>query len=246
MSSFKKSRGSIKEYFKWRSERSRAIVDRLDTVHKIKGQKILEIGFGYGSLLKMLYRKGATVVGTEVDINSYKVAKNLLPKTNKIKLVKVTDETLPFDKSSFDVVILFDVVEHVHNPKKMMRECNRVLRKDGVLYAEFTPYYSVVGHHLYDYSKLPIHYLPQALIKQLIYTKHIESAFTPDQYWNQFITLNKLRVSEFQNYVSKLTKIKEKFIVKYPDLFEMNLPFLNYLGFIKDFFIMSFEGFYRK
>ena len=246
MSSFKKSRGSIKEYFKWRSARNNTVVEKLDKIKKIKGQKILEIGFGYGSLLKLLYSKGANVVGTEVDSNSYKIAKHLLPKTKKIKLIQVKGETLPFKNADFDMVILFDVIEHVTNPLKMIQECKRILKKNGVIYAEFTPYYSVVGHHLYDYSKLPIHYLPQYVVKQLVFNKHIESVFTPDQYWSQFVTLNKLKVSSFQSYVSKLTKIDEKFIIKYPDLFEINLPFLNNLGPIKDFFIMSFEGIYRK
>lgn len=246
MSSFKKSRGSIKEYFKWRSERNNAVVEKLDKIKKIKGQKILEIGFGYGSLMKLLYEKGASVVGTEVDTNSYKIAKQLLPKSKKLKLIQVKAETLPFKNASFDIVILFDVIEHVNNPQKMIRECKRILKKNGLLYVEFTPYYSVVGHHLYDYSKLPIHYLPQSFVKQLVFNKQIESVFTPKQYWDQFITLNKLRIASFQSYVSKLVKIDEKFIIKYPDAFEINLPFLNYLGSIKDFFVMSFEGIYRK
>lgn len=246
MSSFKKSRESVEEYFKWRLDRNQIVIDKLDKVKKIKNQKILEVGCGYGPLLKLLSDMGAIVVGTEVDSKSLTIAKKLLKNTKRIKLVSVKNSLLPFENNSFDSVILFDVIEHVKNPLEMINECKRVLKKGGILYVEFTPYYSIVGHHLYDYSKLPIHYLPQHIVKQLVFNKHIESVFTPDQYWSQFVTLNKLKISSFQNYVSKLTKINEKFIIKYPDLFEINLPFLNNLGPIKDFFVMSFEGIYRK
>lgn len=246
MSSFKKSRESVKEYFKWRLERNQIVIDKLNKIQKIKNQRILEVGCGYGPLLKLLSDKGAYAVGTEVDDKSLRIAMKLLSRIKRIKLVKVKGELLPFKDNSFDSVILFDVIEHVKNPLKMIKECKRVLKKNGILYAEFTPYYSIAGHHLYDYSKLPIHYLPRHIVKQLVFNKHIESVFTPDQYWNQFITLNKLKISSFQNFVSKLTKIEERFIIKYPGLFEINLPFLNNLGPIKDFFVMSFEGIYRK
>lgn len=246
MSSFKKSRESVKEYFKWRLDRNRIVIDKLDKIKKIKNQNILEVGCGYGPLLKLLSDKGAFAVGTEIDSKSLVLAKKLLKNTKRIKLVKVKNSLLPFGNNSFDSIILFDVIEHVKNPLKMINECKRVLKKGGILYVEFTPYYSIIGHHLYDYSKLPIHILPRSFIKKIVFSQQRNNISTPTEYWNQFISLNKLRISEFQKHVSNMTKIEERFIIKYPDLFEINLPFINYLGFLKDFFVISFDGIYRK
>lgn len=246
MSSFKKSRESIEEYFKWRLDRNQIVIDKLDKVKKIKNQKILEVGCGYGPLLKLLSDMGAIVVGTEVDGKSLTIAKKLLRNTKRIKLVRVKNSLLPFENNSFDSVILFDVIEHVKNPLEMINECKRVLKKGGILYVEFTPYYSIVGHHLYDYSKFPIHIFPCTFIKKIVFSRQRNNISTPTEYWNQFISLNKLRINEFQRNVSDMTKVEERFIIKYPDLFEINLPFINYLGFFKDFFVISFDGIYRK
>ena len=246
MSSFKKSRDSVKEYFKWRLERNQVVDDKIDKILKIKGQNILEVGCGYGPLLKLLANKGARVVGTEVDSQSLKIARKLLPKTKKITLLQVDGESLPFKNMCFDSVILFDVIEHVKNPQLMVKECKRVLKKNGLLYVEFTPYYSPIGHHLYDYAKLPIHLLPVRVIKKIVFSRKLNNISTSQEYWNQFISLNKLRIGVFQKLVSDMLKIDERFVIKYPDLFEVNLPFLNYFGFFKDFFTFSFEGIYLK
>jgi len=39
---------------------------------------------------------------------------------------------LPFDDGVFDVVVATAVIEHVSEPEKMVAECNRVLRQDGI------------------------------------------------------------------------------------------------------------------
>ena len=128
----------------------------------------------------------------------------------------------------------------------MLKESQRVLKKNGILYVEFTPYYSLVGHHLYDYAKWPIHILPKKMIKKIVLSKKTNNFFSNKDVWAQFVSLNKLKISNFQKMVSKLQKIEERFIVKYSDIFEINLSFLNYLGRFKDYFTFSFEGLYRK
>lgn len=225
------------------------IVARLKKISSLKGSSVLDVGCGYGALSYLLTKEGAKCVGTETDKNALSLAKRFLNtslKKNKPKLLGVKGELLPFRASSFDLVILFDVIEHVRKPSIMIEECQRVLKDSGVLYVEFTPYYSLVGHHLYDYAKWPIHLLPKKMIKKIVLSKKTNNFFASSDAWEQFITLNKLKISNFQKMVLKLQKIEERFIVKYPDVFEVNLPFLNFLGRFKDFFTFSFEGLYRK
>ncbi len=69
---------------------------------------------------------------------------------------------------------------------------------------------------------------------------------TAEYYWRQFESLNKLRINQFQQMVKKFKKIEERYLIKYPEKFEINIPIVNYLGSWKDYFTMSFEGLYQK
>ena len=246
MTKYQDSRKSVENYFKWRTQRVKPVVEKINKIKKIKGMNVLEIGCGYGALLSLINDRGAKAIGTEADEKSLEISKKFLKGRKNVKVLKAKNETLDFKDSTFDIVILFDVIEHVKNPKKMLSECMRVLKKGGILYSEFTPYYSLTGHHLYDISKLPIHILPEKKIKELVYKKSVKGIFDPKEYWNDFKTLNKMRISEFQSYVKELNKIEERYIFKYPDLFEINVPLLSLLGKFKDTFTLSFEGIYKK
>ena len=244
--SFNESRKSPKKYFEWRKERSKNTVTKIEKFSSLKKAKVLEIGIGYGALSSLLLAKGALVTGTEADIDSLKIARENLKNKRNFRLIEAKGNKLQFKNNSYDIVILFDVIEHVEKPDIMMKECVRVLKKGGLLYCEFTPYYSLIGHHLYDYAKWPIHILPKKLIKKIVLSKKDNTFFSNELSWKQFESLNKLKVSEFQKMVINLKILNQKFILKYPDLFEINLPFLNLLGQFKDILCFSFEGFYRK
>lgn len=227
----------------------RPVVARLKKVSSLKGSNILDIGCGYGALSHVLTKEGARCTGTEIDKNALSFAKRFsstILKKSRPRLLRVRGELLPFKNNSFDIVVLFDVIEHVGKPSIVLKESQRVLKKNGILYVEFTPYYSLVGHHLYDYAKWPIHILPKKMIKRIVLSKKTNNFFSNKDVWAQFVSLNKLKISNFQKMVSKLQKIEERFIVKYSDIFEINLSFLNYLGRFKDYFTFSFEGLYRK
>ncbi len=243
---FKQSRRSPEDYFAWRVERAKPAVAHVERFQKLKGAKVLDIGCGYGSLCKVLLDHGADTTGIEVDIKKLAAAERFLRGRKKLRLLNVQNEKLPFPASSFDVVFLFDVIEHVNRPEITITECNRVLKLGGILYVEFTPYYSITGHHLYDFAKWPIHILPKHIIKRIVYTKKVKSFLTADDYWLQFESLNKLRISQFQNMVKSFHTLQERFIIKYPEMFEIDIPLLNLLGPLKDIFTMSFEGMYSR
>lgn len=244
--SYQQSRKSTKDYYAWRRQRIQPVVDKLASYVDLKNSRVLEIGCGYGAFVAALNDLGAQVTGTEIDKESLQIAKKMLAGRKGVRLIQVKDENLPFRKDSFDLLVLFDVIEHINNPQKMIAECSRVMRPGSVIYFEFTPYYSLTGHHLYDITKLPIHILPETIIKKIIYRSKPKGIFTHRDYWLNFKTLNKLKITDFQKYVSSFKKQEEKFVFKYPEVFELNLPFLNYLGPFKDLFTLSFEGIYRK
>jgi SAM-dependent methyltransferase len=92
---------------------------------------LLEIGCGNGARLAQLARDGWQVVGQEVDLDSahHAQARHGVP-------VLVGDlETLDLEPASFDCVLMNHVLEHLHDPVRMLRECHRLLRPRGRLVA---------------------------------------------------------------------------------------------------------------
>ncbi|MBI4214465.1 class I SAM-dependent methyltransferase [archaeon] len=52
---------------------------------------------------------------------------------------------LPYADSSFDCVLLMEVLEHVEDPLKVLQECSRVLKTDSYLLFS-TPYLAMPAH----------------------------------------------------------------------------------------------------
>lgn len=88
-------------------------------------KKILELGTGGGEFMSVLKKRGYNVIGLDILPN-----KILLEKGYDIRKCDL-NEGLPFKKSSFDVVIRLEVLEHLYNPYEMMKEIRRVLRPGG-------------------------------------------------------------------------------------------------------------------
>lgn len=92
------------------------------------GLRVLEIGSGRGSMLRWLLEQGTTAQGVEIDqalIDEGRAAHGDLPITH------VTGVTLPLPDASVDVVVSFDVFEHIPDSDAHLREVRRVLRPGG-------------------------------------------------------------------------------------------------------------------
>lgn len=101
-----------------------------------KRLKILEIGSGKGILVKYLLDQGFDIQGTEYSQEYIDIAKKEFSKN--LPLIKMSGEDLKFKDNSFDLVLSFDVLEHIANTDKHLSEVKRVLR-DGGIYAFGTP-----------------------------------------------------------------------------------------------------------
>ncbi len=94
-----------------------------------KKDNILEIGSGCGDLLSYLQKQGYHAVGTDVSESGIAIAKRFFP---AIKITKMSGDRLQFPNRSFDVVLSFDVLEHIPDTGKHLREVFRVLKRKGV------------------------------------------------------------------------------------------------------------------
>lgn len=74
---------------------------QLDEVLRLKPENVLEIGVGAGILKALLTHFGVKVTTVDID-----------PDLKPNHVAPVLD--LPFDDKSFDVVVCFQVLEHIH------------------------------------------------------------------------------------------------------------------------------------
>ncbi len=92
-----------------------------------KSDLVLEIGSGTGYLKKYLENRKHTVIGTEINDEYIKFAKEKYGVT----LQRMHGTNIRFPDNHFNVVMSFDVFEHIPNSDKHLREVWRVLKKNG-------------------------------------------------------------------------------------------------------------------
>lgn len=108
------------------------------------GLKIHEVGCGIGTIVHHLLSQGCQASGSDIAANAIDYGKNKYP---GIDLRVHSAEELPYEDESFDIVLSFDVLEHLFDVDKHLREIRRVLKKNGS-YAFQTPNKYI--HALYD------------------------------------------------------------------------------------------------
>lgn len=106
----------------------------LASQHVLEGQDVLSSGCGFGGSLLAYNDFGArTITGVEVDPEYVALAQLRVADLDHAEVHLVEDVDLPFGDDSFDVVESTDVIEHVSDPARYLRELHRVLRSDGLV-----------------------------------------------------------------------------------------------------------------
>jgi 2-polyprenyl-3-methyl-5-hydroxy-6-metoxy-1,4-benzoquinol methylase len=109
-----------------------------------KPGKLLEVGCGSGAFLNRMRSRGWYVQGVEVDAKAATVAEE----TFGVPVCVGSLEKASYPGASFDVVAMNHVIEHVHDPITLLKECYRILRPGGRLVV-VTPNVRSLGHTRY-------------------------------------------------------------------------------------------------
>lgn len=88
---------------------------------------LLDIGCALGEFMKLAKSKGFNVSGSEVSEFAASEATQKLPDSN-IFTQDIQKEQLPIPDNSFDLITMFDVIEHMSRPFDALLEANRLLR----------------------------------------------------------------------------------------------------------------------
>ena len=94
----------------------------------VENGKMLDIGCGNGERFCWMQDLGWDIYGVELDKNACLWAAKRGIKVSNTNLVEAA-----YPNGFFDVVILNHVLEHLHHPQLTLRECNRILRRGGLL-----------------------------------------------------------------------------------------------------------------
>ncbi len=96
------------------------------------GKRVLDAGCGTGYGTVELARDAATVTGVDVSEEAVEFAAANYPLPS-VRFQKASCLDLPFTDASFDVVVAYEVIEHLADYRHFLDECARVLSPEGVL-----------------------------------------------------------------------------------------------------------------
>lgn len=147
-----------------------------------QGMRVLEIGCGEGGVLKAFINKGCEGVGVELDTPRIDDALKFLPDdvaAGRIRFVAKDIYKVDMEKELgglFDIIVLKDVIEHIHDQAKLIGWMKNFLKPGGIVFFGFPPWYMPFGGHQQmcrsRVSKLPwIHLLPRGIYRWILKKK---------------------------------------------------------------------------
>jgi 2-polyprenyl-3-methyl-5-hydroxy-6-metoxy-1,4-benzoquinol methylase len=96
------------------------------------GKKILDVGCGCGHLLQLFKDFGYEVYGLDISNYAIEVANKTIPDC-KI-MVHDCQEAFRFN-TKFDIITCFEVLEHLPNPQKAIKNCYEAIKPNGIFIA---------------------------------------------------------------------------------------------------------------
>jgi 2-polyprenyl-3-methyl-5-hydroxy-6-metoxy-1,4-benzoquinol methylase len=109
---------------------------------------VVDIGCGNGSFLALFQSRGWQLYGSDYSSSGIEIARASYP---NIKFSLGNAESMPEELTSkagqFDVVLCTEVIEHVYNPRGLLKTCHSLLRPKGTLILT-TPYHGYLKNLL--------------------------------------------------------------------------------------------------
>ncbi len=104
---------------------------RLDVLRKYFPEKgtLLDVGCGVGHFLAQAEKQGWQVKGLDISPSAKIAAKE----TYGLNVEVGSLSDAPFASASFDVITLWDVIEHIREPIENLRQAHRLLKEKGIL-----------------------------------------------------------------------------------------------------------------
>jgi ubiquinone/menaquinone biosynthesis C-methylase UbiE len=142
--------------------------------------KVLEIGCGEAGNLKPFLDRGCKCVG--IDLNGGKIQKGKEffashPHLSNLELIeddiyKITDFSI-----KFDIIMLRDVIEHIHNQDVFIRYMQNFMHSTSVVFFAFPPWQNPFGGHQQLCRSKVLSNLPYFHLLPVSYYKFVLKSF---------------------------------------------------------------------
>lgn len=192
---------SYDAYIEYQMQEARRAIPFLSRFFDIQGARVLEVGTGRGGKGIAYACNGMKVTAVDVDIPSLELGAQSARLHHAAMHFLVADGTrLPFPTGYFDAILLDSVIEHVRDPQMLLLECQRTLKRGGIVFVVFPPFYGPLSGHIDDYVLFPwFHLLPRKIVeKTLLSMSQRKGILTPHGAFEVYGTLNHLTVFQFK------------------------------------------------
>ncbi len=116
-----------------------------------KSLHVLEIGCGEAGNLKPFLDMGCNCVGVDMNETRIEFSKQRFanhPNKQLLQLVTANIyDKLDEYKEEFDLIILRDVIEHIHDQEKFLHHVKKLLKPTGKIFFGFPPWQNPFGGH---------------------------------------------------------------------------------------------------
>lgn len=136
-----------------------------------EGKDVLEVACGVGQGLGLLHKVAKSLIASDIDNEILDTAKNYYK--DRISIKQFSADNLPFEDDSLDIIIIFEAIYYLQDISQFLKECFRVLRKNGRLLM------CMPNKDLYDFNASPKSYAyynaPE--LSEILYSQGFTSTF---------------------------------------------------------------------
>lgn len=165
----------------WFRGRKRILFSLLDRHHLNREGAVLDLGCGVGNHLQALSRYG-TVHGADPSQRALAFCRQRFE--GPLSEVWLPD-TFPYADETFDLVVMFDVLEHIRDDAESLQRIIRSLKPGGTL-ALTVPalmwlwsYHDEEHHHFRRYHRRPLRHLLEASGFEVVKISHMNAILLP-------------------------------------------------------------------
>lgn len=165
----------------WRIEKGRRQLDRLKETVGLRSGAALDLGSGYGYFRVSLEERGFSHLGVDVSRHAIAVAARKYGfETRRGTLATHLEELA----GRFDLVTLWDVLEHVHDPERLLSQAAECLKSGGMLALRTPsiacPEADLLGPHYHSLQRPHLVYFTPASVRNLatsvaLEVRHLET-----------------------------------------------------------------------
>lgn len=124
------------------------VIPFISEVRKVDASfRVFEIGCGEGGNLKPFADLGCSCVGVDLSSGKIEKGRKMFEGVKNIELICRNIYEMPDYFGKFDVLIIRDVIEHIHDQSKFLRFIQHFMADNALVFIAFPPWQNPFGGH---------------------------------------------------------------------------------------------------